>query len=120
MDPRHQKRVEVFQDLFASTFTQQKLDQSLADPKCQIIELLQALPQLDQEIQLVALERPLADINKVDLAILRLIMFQSKQTKTPKKVLVDEGIELAKQFGSENSSRFVNGALAKLLLESQK
>jgi len=58
----------------------------------------------------------LDQINKVDLAIVRLIMFESKHAKTPVKVLVDEGIELAKAFGSDNSSRFINGVLAQLLL----
>lgn len=118
MDPRHQRRVELMQDLFACTFTQQNLEVCLSTREGALADLLKNLKELDQLIQKVAPERPLADINKVDLAILRLIVFESKQTKTPKKVLIDEGIELAKEFGSENSSRFVNGALAKLLLES--
>lgn len=118
MDPRHQRRVELLQDLFACTFTQQNLEVCLSNREGTLADLLKNLEELDLLIQKVAPERPLADINKVDLAILRLIVFESKQTKTPKKVLIDEGIELAKEFGSENSSRFVNGALAKLLLES--
>lgn len=119
MDPRHQKRVDLLQDLFACTFTQQTLEIALASRDGDILEILKELSQLDELIQKVAPERPLADINKVDLAILRQIVFESRHTKTPMKVLIDEGIELAKEFGSESSSRFVNGALAKLLLESQ-
>ena len=119
MDQRHQKRVELLQDLFACTFTANNLENCLSTREGTIVDILNQLTELDELIQKVAPERPLADINKVDLAILRLIVFESKHTKTPKKVLIDEGIELAKEFGSENSSRFVNGALAKLLLESQ-
>lgn len=118
MDPRHQRRAELLQELFACTFTQQNLEICLAGKDGEVVEILKELDQLDTLIQAVAPERPLADINKVDLAILRQIVFESKHTKTPKKVLIDEGIELAKEFGSESSSRFVNGALAKLLLES--
>ncbi|MDQ5951582.1 MAG: transcription antitermination protein NusB [Patescibacteria group bacterium] len=118
MDPRHQRRVELLQDLFACTFTQHNLELCLSTREGTLADILKNIGELDLLIQQVAPERPLADINKVDLAILRLIVFESKHTKTPKKVLIDEGIELAKEFGSENSSRFVNGALAKLLLES--
>lgn len=120
MDPRHQRRVELLQDLFACTFTPQTLELSLASRKDTLGEILRELDQLDALITQAAPERPLTDINKVDLAILRLIVFESRHTKTPKKVLIDEGIELAKEFGSESSSRFVNGALAKLLLESEE
>lgn len=117
MDPRHQRRVELLQDLFACTFTSQNLEHCLSTREGEVVDVLKDLAKLDGSIQEVAPERPLADINKVDLAILRLIVFESRHTKTPRKVLIDEGIELAKEFGSESSSRFVNGALAKLLLE---
>jgi transcription termination factor NusB len=119
MDPRHQRRVELLQDLFACTFIPQNLELSLTSRDGTLSDILKQLPELDVLIAKVAPERPLADINKVDLAILRLIVFESRETKTPKKVLIDEGSELAKEFGSESSSRFVNGALAKLLLESE-
>lgn len=119
MDPRHERRVALLQDLFACTFTAQNLQTCLITKQGTVLELLNELERLDHLIAAAAPERPLADINKIDLAILRLIVFESKHTKTPKKVLIDEGIELAKEFGSESSSRFVNGALAKLLLESK-
>jgi transcription antitermination protein NusB len=117
-DHRHERRKKGFQQLFACTFTQQSLERYLADTsRPRLASLLKQLPKLDVLIQEAAPERPLADINKVDLAILRLIVFESLQTKTPKKVLLNEAIELAKEFGSEGSSRFINGALAHLLLD---
>jgi transcription termination factor NusB len=103
------------QDVFACTFSEQNLQECLArDPN--LLPLLQSLNQIDQEIVKVAPERPLAQINKVDLAILRIIVFEAQSTKTPHKVLIDEAIELAKAFGSETSPKFINAALAKLLL----
>ena len=80
-----------------------------------VAEIINRISELDNEIQIVAPERPLTDINKVDLAVLRLIVFEWKTSHTPKKVLIDEGVELAKEFGTDSSPKFVNGVLAKLL-----
>jgi transcription antitermination protein NusB len=52
----------------------------------------------------------------VDRNVLRLAIYEMlHETDTPKLVVVDEAIELAKKFGSEQSSRFVNGLLDGLL-----
>jgi N utilization substance protein B len=53
----------------------------------------------------------------VDLAILRLIVWEAHHKNTPKKVLIDEAVELAKEFGSDSSPRFVNGVLGQLLMQ---
>ncbi len=120
-DQRHERRKKVFQQLFAYTFTQESIDRSLGSTSAsEVVTLLTRLPELDALIQASAPERPLSDINKVDLAILRLIVFESLETKTPKKVLLDEAIELAKEFGSDGSARFINGSLAHLLLDPQE
>ncbi len=101
------------QQLFAYSFPSENPDfqtQFEASPDLQ--EVVAALSELDEIIQAAAPERPLHDINKIDLAILRLIVFESKRKKTPKKVLINEGIELAKEYGTDSSPRFVNGVLA--------
>jgi N utilization substance protein B len=114
-DPRHQRRIELMQQLFAYSFTDTHPDlkPELHDD---LAPLLDQLTQIDELIQSFAPERPLTEINKVDLAILRLVVFESKQKKTPKKVLIDEAVELAKEFGTESSPKFVNGVLAHILL----
>lgn len=117
MDPRHQRRVELLQQLFAWSFTPQTLEIALTTQTGSSLELLQSLEKLDAQIAAAAPERPLSEVNKVDLAVLRLILFESIHSKTPRKVLIDEAIELAKEYGSDSSSKFVNGVLAKLLLE---
>lgn len=121
-DQRHNHRVVLMQDLFACTFTQQTLDNYLKEGQQETVlfKIVTELPQLDTLIQKAAPERPLSEINKVDLAILRLIVFESKHKKTPKKVLLNEAIELAKSFSSDNSPGFVNGVLAKIVLEEEK
>jgi transcription termination factor NusB len=117
IDSRHQHRVELLQQLFAWTFTAERATTGADSAGDDIVSILQAIPSLDERIQSVAPERPLADINKVDLAILRLILWEADTKKTPHKVLVDEGIELAKSFGADSSPKFINAALARLLLD---
>ena len=118
-DKRHQKRVELFQALYAATFHSGSLAQTLEEnaETSTLTQLLKSLAEIDAKISLYAPERPLPEINKVDLAILRMIVFESTYKKTPAKVLVNEGVELAKTFGSENSPKFVNGVLASMLLD---
>jgi N utilization substance protein B len=119
-DPRHERRIIVLQKLFACTFTPGNLDRCLLEVSDEeFVELLRELPVLDEKIAQAAPERPLTEVNKIDLAILRLSMFESKHKKTPKKVLLNEAVELAKEFGSDGSSKFVNGALARLLLDEE-
>lgn len=111
-DPRHQHRAELMQQLFAWSFDAETTDLEVSG----VEEIIAELPSLDSEIQAAAPERALSEINKVDLAILRLIMFESKHHKTPVKVLINEAVELAKEYGAENSAKFVNGVLGKLLI----
>ena len=58
----------------------------------------------------------LPKVNKVDLAILRLATWERIiEKKTPQKVVIDEAVELAKQFGAQASPGFVNGVLGSLI-----
>ncbi len=50
-------------------------------------------------------------LNKIDLAILWLAIYELENKDTPPKVVIDEAVELAKEFGSESSSSFINGVL---------
>ncbi|MEK9156489.1 MAG: transcription antitermination factor NusB [Patescibacteria group bacterium] len=72
----------------------------------------------DQQIAKSAPEWPLDQISLIDKTILRLAIFEltSKQD-TPPKVIINEAVELAKQFGGENSSKFVNGVLGSIYAE---
>ena len=71
---------------------------------------------LDEQLQPVAKERPISEIARMDRAVLRLAAYELLDRKdTPAKVVINEAVELAKSFGGENSSKFVNGALGALL-----
>jgi len=123
-DQRHRERVALMQLLFAHTFLaegKQFVDQELDAGQLQTLEEMKAaLPELDQEIAAQAAERPLTEINKVDLAIMRLILFEARHKNTPKKVLIDEAVEMAKEFGTESSPKFVNGVLGQILFKEAK
>ena len=68
---------------------------------------------LDETIQPIAPEWPIAQIARVDRMILRMAIFELQYLKdlVPPKVAINEAVELAKAFGSDNSSKFVNGVL---------
>ncbi|PKG37268.1 transcription antitermination factor NusB [Psychromonas sp. Urea-02u-13] len=62
------------------------------------------------------LSRKINDVDMVDIAILRLAMFElSFRTDVPHKVVLNEAIELAKDFATDESYKFVNGVLDKAL-----
>jgi N utilization substance protein B len=72
--------------------------------------------QLDALIQQYAPAWPVAQIAVIDRNILRLALLElTGATDTPPKVAINEAVDLAKIFGSDNSSRFVNGVLGTAL-----
>ncbi len=82
--------------------------------------ILAKQPELDLVIAKAAPEWPIERISPVDRNILRLGLFEllfSDRGEVPAKVAINEAIELAKQFGGENSSRFVNGVLGAVYKE---
>ena len=74
--------------------------------------VLQNREKIDYNIQSFAPAWPIEQIPVVDRNILRLAIFEILlDNKVPVKVAINEAVELAKMFGSDNSSKFVNGVL---------
>ncbi len=68
--------------------------------------------KIDENIQNFAPAWPIEQMPVVDRNILRLAIFEILlDNKVPVKVAINEAVELAKTFGSDNSSKFVNGVL---------
>ena len=68
--------------------------------------------KLDATIQPIAPEWPIEQIARIDRNILRMSLWELQNSKdVPPKVVINEAVELAKSFGSDNSSKFVNGVL---------
>lgn len=97
------------QKLFSWDFNPQKKDQDT-------IPIISNLKTIDKKIVKAAPEWPIKQINNIDLAILRLSLFELLLKKeAPPKVIIDEAIELAKEYGSESSPAFINGVLGKVV-----
>lgn len=81
-------------------------------------EILHGVPRQKSEIDGdfgVLLDRPLEEIDPVELAILRLSTYELRNRHdVPYRVVINEGIELAKTFGATDGHKFVNGVLDKL------
>lgn len=80
---------------------------------------------INRIIQECAPQWPLDKIFKVDLVILQIAVFEllfdeKAENRAPEKVVIDEAIELAKQFGNETSSKFINGVLGTVLEKKEE
>ncbi len=76
--------------------------------------------QLDELVK-PHLSRPFEDLDEVERAVLRLSAYELKfREDVPYKVAINEGIELAKIFGAEDSHKFVNGVLDKAVKAVRK
>lgn len=130
---RHLGRIIALQTLYEFEFRQDSAD-SLADideilarnlerydetidDKTFVQQLVHGvrenIAKLDATIQPIAPEWPLEQIARIDRTILRMALYELLEMgdKVPPKVAINEAVELAKAFGSDNSSKFVNGVL---------
>lgn len=109
-DPRHRKRIQIVQELFSWQFN------NISKISDETNKIISNLDKIDSFISESAPNRPLIQINKIDLAILRLSVFELIiDKKTPFKVVLDEAIEIGKEFGSDSSPSFINGVLGKVI-----
>lgn len=71
---------------------------------------------LDAELTPLAPEWPLSQIARMDRVVLRIGLYELRHGKDiPPKVAINEAVELAKAFGGDNSSKFINGVLGSAL-----
>ncbi|HEV2403410.1 MAG TPA: transcription antitermination factor NusB [Candidatus Saccharimonadales bacterium] len=72
--------------------------------------------ELDDILQPIAPDWPIPQIARMDRVILHIGLYELRfEPDTPSKVVINEAVELAKAFGSDNSSKFVNGVLGTAL-----
>lgn len=104
-DPRHKRRQHLIQEIFSTEFHQQEVSKESK-------EILKHTEFIDKEIQKAAPDFPVDKINRVDLAILRLAIYELLiEKEAPQNVIIDEAVELAKEFANETSPSFINGVL---------
>jgi len=112
-DPRHKKRLARVFAMFAHSFSSPTIAED-------ITTLISNITKIDQAISQAAPGWPLKNINKIDLAILRVATDELLSSDTPPKVVIDEAVEIAKKYGAENSSSFINGVLGTILKNKEK
>ena len=117
-DPRHKQRISTMKALFEKAFRK-----NYNPPKdSQAAKILTQQVKINKLIAKNAPAWPINQIAPVDLATLQLaiweIMFSKK--KEPYKVVIDEAIEIAKEFGGNSSAKFVNGVLGSIVKSNTK
>lgn len=127
---RREKRVAVFQILYMMDFYDSDnasdqienffKDQEFSDDeKNEIIEeaksALQVLPEIDELISEKTEGWKINRIPKVDLSIIRLAIYEFRYGKIDTGIAINEAVEIAKEYGDENSGSFVNGVLARMV-----
>ena len=137
-DPRHLARELALQYLFSNDFDKNR--EGYLDFDIEELSLLNEIEQYNEDLykklvegvkeQQVEIDKviveyapqwPIEQMKLVDLQILRIAIYEGFLEKiTPPKVAIDEAIELAKEFGGESNSKFVNGVLGAIYEKQEK
>ncbi len=138
---RHLGRIVALQTLYEEDFRTEVNDPSVdleeilernigrysdtIEDKAFIQELVRGIKQrqaaLDDAIRPVAPEWPIEQIARMDRVILRIGVYELLFEKgVPPKVAINEAVELAKGFGGDNSSKFINGVLGTILRNKEE
>ncbi|MEX1248463.1 MAG: transcription antitermination factor NusB [Anaerolineales bacterium] len=93
-----------------------ELDEDLAEFATSLVRgVLPLRKELDHYIAEHALEWPIEQVSVIDRNLIRMAVWEfAVNGETPVKVAINEAVELAKRYGSDSSSRFVNGVLGSL------
>lgn len=137
---RHLGRIVALQTLYEEDFREEAGDKSFKlmevltrnieryketiDDKKFIEQLVKGVDkhqkEIDDIIRPVAPEWPIEQIARMDRAVLRIGVYELLfESNVPPKVAINEAVELAKGFGGDNSSKFINGVLGTVLRESE-
>lgn len=116
-DPRHLARTKAVKEIFARSF----MPQGNNKISNLTTEVMKNQKLIDALIEKNAPAWPINQIAPIDLAVLRLsiyeLIFQTQ--KQPYKVVIDEAVELAKEFGNDSSGAFINGVLGSVIKSDQ-
>lgn len=132
---RHLSRVIIMQTLYEWDFRpnssvdeikQRNIDNYKEDADSEFINktiqgVIDNIEEADELIAKAAPEWPLEQISAIDKTILRIAVFEILHADDiPPKVSINEAVELGKTFGSEKSSKFINGVLGTIYRQSAR
>ncbi len=123
MNKRHKLRQKIVQNLFSFEFNHNlsKFPHNEKEVAEKTKAILKKLNEIDNYIQKYAKKFPIDKIAKVDLAILRLGIYEILYDENiPDKVAIDEAVILAKELGAEKAYAFVNAILEKVYKEKNE
>lgn len=133
---KRQFRTEVFKGVFQAEFYDEEeknkqledlynkdtsLDEiTLSDADIEAVsskckEIHENVSDIDKTLDAVLDKWSLNRIGKVELALLRVAVYEIKYEKTDAPIVINEVVEIAKVYGGEKSGKFINGVLAKLV-----
>lgn len=131
MRKRTQGRESALKVMYQKEMTGEKADEALrnfflSQPKMDldlrnfIVKLVQGVEEnvsdLDKKVEAVVENWSMSRIAVLDRNILRIALYEmTEMSETPQKVVVNEAVNLAKKYSGENSGKFVNGILDKLM-----
>lgn len=85
--------------------------------KDKLVKIMEKQEEIDSQLSKVSSGWKISRMSRIDLNILRLAVYEIKyDEEIPDKVAIDEAVELAKAYGGDSSSAFVNGVLAKIVV----
>ena len=116
-------RREVETDVDVNEIVKRNTDryETAIDDKEFIVELVEGViaktTDLDEQLQPIAPGWPISQIARIDRNVLRIGLYELlyRSESIPPKFAINEAVELAKAFGSDNSSKFINGVLGTAL-----
>ena len=129
---RHRARIAAMQSLFEADLTDHSLEHVIEHRRqeedlppdaakffaAMVRGVWENRDRLDEMIERAAPHWPIYQMPAVDKAILRMAIWElrlNEEEPAPPKAVINEAVELAKHFGGENSSRFVNGVLGSVV-----
>ncbi len=115
-NPSHQRRIVVVQTLYTSFFKDTKEPPISEYAKPLVEGIREHEKEINKHIDTYALKFASDKMARIDLAILQLGVYELLfERRTPFKVVIDECVELAKEFGDIHSPQFINGILGKIV-----
>jgi N utilization substance protein B len=120
-DPRHQRRIILLKSLYSNQFKDSQPPRLQSSTREQFNLILSKLNLINTTIDKYAQKFSTGRMAKIDLAILQLGVFELLYDKTvPYRVVADESIELAKEFGAQSSDKFISGILGSIINDQIK